>query len=138
MNLDRTGPGGRFRREEALPELNWLTERIIGGIFRVHSALGPGFLEQVYENALVMDLVKRGLEVERQVRFTVMYDREPVGTYIADLVVAGRVIVEIKACETLKTVHRAQCLNYLRAANLPLALLVNFSSLRAEIRRIIR
>jgi GxxExxY protein len=125
-------------RQDWTTELNQLSERIIGGVFRVHGALGPGFLEQVYENALALDLRTRGMEVDQQVRYVVHYEGDPVGLYVADLVVARRIVVEVKACSALNAVHRAQCLNYLRAAELPLALLVNFSGLRAEIRRVIR
>ncbi|NQT88767.1 GxxExxY protein, partial [bacterium] len=103
-----------------------LTETIIGCVYKVSNTLGVGFLEKVYENALAHELRKAGLGVEQQARTLVKYDDVVVGEYFADLVVSGSTIVEIKAVRTLDDVHKAQCLNYLKATGLRVCLLVNF------------
>jgi len=82
-----------------------LTEAIIGCAFRVHSALGPGFLEKVYENALRIELLKQGLEVTQQEPISVHYDGQVVGSFYADLWVENRVIVEVKAVRALSKAH---------------------------------
>jgi GxxExxY protein len=115
--------------------LNQLSERIIGGAFTVMNVLGPGFLEQVYENALALELRQAGLHVAQQRRIEVRYREVVVGTYSADLVVAGAVVVELKAVRALVDVHTAQCLNYLKASRLRLCLLLNFGQPRVQIRR---
>ena len=115
---------------------NALSERIIGGAFRVLNTLGPGFLEKVYENALAHELRKAGLAVAQQKGITVYYNGIPVGDYIADLVVEGTVVVELKASKALDPVHTAQCINYLKATGLHLCLLLNFAKPRLQIHRI--
>lgn len=90
-----------------------ITEAIIQAFYTVYNTLGYGFLEKVYENALLHELTKRGLDVLRQMPIKVYYDGVLVGEYFADLVVAGCVIVEIKAAESLRPEHAAQLLNYL-------------------------
>jgi len=92
-----------------------VTEKIIGCAMRVHQVLGPGFLESVYENALAHELRKEGLEVERQLPIRVMYDGVPVGDFIADMLVVGRVLVENKAVMSLAVAHEVQLVNYLTA-----------------------
>jgi GxxExxY protein len=119
-------------------ELNAITERIIGCAFKVSSALGPGFLEKVYENALTHELRKCGLKVEQQKRFRVFYDGVEVGYYDADLVVEEKIIVETKAVRALDDVHMAQCLNYLKATGLSLGLLLNFATPKLGIKRVAR
>src|SRR3982751_2510632 len=104
-----------------------VTERIIGCAYRVSNTLGCGFLEKVYENALVHELRKAGLVVAQQVRFVITYDDVEVGEYIADLVVENVVLIELKAVKALDDVHMAQCLNLLRATHLPICLLMNYS-----------
>ncbi len=106
--------------------LNSITERIIGCAFKVASKLGCGFLENCYENALAYELRKAGLRVEQQVRLKVWYDDIVVGEYIADLIVEGSVLVELKAIKALEAIHTAQCINYLAATKLPVCLLTNF------------
>ena len=118
-------------------ELNQASERIIGCAMTVSNTLGVGFLEKVYENALVHELGKAGLAVAQQHPATVLYDGIIVGQYTIDLLVEGVVIVELKAVRALDNVHRAQCMNYLRATNLHLCLLLNFGHPRLEIRRIV-
>jgi len=114
-----------------------LTEAVIGCAYRVANTLGVGFLEKVYENALVHELRKAGLEVEQQVPLSVVYDGVVVGEYFADLVVEGCVIVELKHVKAFDNAHVAQALHYLKATKHTLALLVNFGSERVEIRRVV-
>lgn len=119
-------------------ELNWVTERIIGCAFTVGNALGIGFWERVYENALVHELGKAGLGVEQQKLLQVFYDGVLVGQFYADLLVEQAVIVELKAVTALDTKHFAQCMNYLKATGLTLGLLINFGSPKVEIKRVVR
>jgi GxxExxY protein len=113
-----------------------LTERVIGCAFEVSNTLGCGFLEKVYENALVHELRLGSVPVEQQLAIPVFYKGMRVGDYIADVVVANTVFVELKACDRLNEVHMAQCLNYLRATQLPNCLLLNFGKPRVEIKRL--
>ncbi|MEO0530260.1 MAG: GxxExxY protein [Planctomycetota bacterium] len=103
-----------------------LTERIIGGFYDVYNALGHGFLEKVYENALSIALRRGKLSVLQQTPIKVQFEDEIVGEYFADLLVNGLVIVEIKAVERLASTHEAQLLNYLKATNIEVGLLLNF------------
>lgn len=114
-----------------------LTEAVIGAAYDVANALGSGFLERVYENALVHELRKRGISVEQQKAIQVIYDGVVVGEYVADLVVESQVIVELKAVKQLDNIHQAQCMNYLKATGLSVALLVNFGAPRVEVKRIV-
>lgn len=116
--------------------LNQISQKIIGSAYRVSNALGHGFLEKLYENALVHDLRKSGLQVSQQHKIQVCYDGVVVGDYEADLLVEDSVLVEIKAVQELNDVHMAQCLNYLKATGLKLCLLINFGKAKVEIRRI--
>jgi GxxExxY protein len=112
-----------------------ITERIIGCAFRVGSKLGCGFLEKCYENALAHELRKAGLRVQQQVAIKVWYDDVIVGDFIADLIVEGVVLVELKAISGLDTIHSAICINYLTATKLPVCLLINFGR-KVEVKRI--
>ena len=114
--------------------LNGLTQKIIGCAFVVHNALGCGFAEKVYENALVHELRKAGLSVVQQMALTVMYDGIVVGQYSADIVVEGKVLVELKCVRACDDAHSAQCLNYLAATKIPVCLLINFGK-KVEIKR---
>lgn len=116
--------------------INEISERVIGCAFRVLNALGPGFLEKVYENAMVHELRKAGLVVAQQQGVTVVYDGIVVGEYAVDLLVEGRIVVELKAIKALDSAHAAQCINYLKATGLQLCLLLNFGKARLEIRRL--
>jgi GxxExxY protein len=118
-------------------QLNLLSSQVIGAAQQVSSILGCGFLEKVYENALVVELRSRGVEVSQQSGIAVRYKREIVGEYFADLLVADQIIVELKAVKALDNIHEAQCMNYLRASGLPLCLLMNFSRPRLDVRRFI-
>jgi GxxExxY protein len=113
-----------------------LTQRVIGCAFQVSNTLGVGFLERVYENSLALELSKAGLLVAQQHPIAVKYDGMIVGEYVADLLVEGTLLVELKSVKAITDVHAAQCMNYLRATGLPLCLLLNFGTPRVEIRRV--
>lgn len=112
-----------------------LTERIIGCAYQVANTLGPGFLEKVYENALAHELRKAGLTVAQQQGIEVHYDSITVGEFVADLVVEGHVILELKASHDHSDFFTAQCLNYLKATGKPICLLLNFGKAKIDIRR---
>jgi GxxExxY protein len=114
-----------------------LSERIIGCAITVANTLGSGFVEKVYENALAHELRKTGLPVEQQCGVAVRYDGVIVGEYTIDLLVDHSVVVELKAVRMLDDIHRAQCLNYLKATGLQLCLLINFGNPRLEIKRLV-
>jgi len=118
-------------------EIDQVTEKIIGCAFTVGNRLGCGFLEKIYENALVIELRKQGLRVAQQQIMEVRYDDAVVGTYVADVVVESTVLLEIKAVKFFDEIHTAQCLNYLKATHLPLCLLINFGRPRVDIKRVI-
>jgi GxxExxY protein len=118
-------------------DINKITEIIIGCAYTVSNGLGVGFLEKVYENALVHELRKAGLQVLQQYAIRVLYDGVDVGDYIADLLVEGSVLVELKAVKAFDDVHLAQCLNYLKATGLKVCLLINFGKPKVEIKRIV-
>jgi GxxExxY protein len=117
--------------------LNDLSEKVIGAAFEVSNVLGPGFLEKVYENALAHELSLRGIPAAVQQKLRVMYKDQCVGDYMADLLIQGQLLVELKCVEDFAPEHAAQCLNYLRATGLRLALLLNFQKPRLQIKRII-
>jgi len=114
-----------------------LTYKIRGAIFEVNSVLGYGFLEKVYENALMIELQERGLKAECQVPISVHYKKQKVGEYFADIVVEDEVILELKAAESLQKLHEAQLLNYLKATGYRVGLLVNFTHPKAVIKRFV-
>jgi GxxExxY protein len=118
------------------PSLNKLSERIIGCAFAASNALGVGFLEKVYENALAHELRKAGLPVQQQYAMSVRYDGVIVGEYIADFLVDKLILVELKVVRAIDDIHVAQSMNYLRATGLRLCLLMNFARPRVEIKRI--
>ncbi len=109
-------------------DINALTERIIGSAYAVHKALGPGFLEKVYENALRIELDEAGLAVEQQRPVPVCYRGQVVGDFYADLIVEGKVIVELKAVGSVAKEHEVQLVNYLTATGIDDGLLINFGS----------
>jgi GxxExxY protein len=116
--------------------LEALVEAVVGAAYEVSNVLGAGFLEKLYERALIEELRKRGIPAA-QTTFPVAYKGKHIGTYAADLVVDGRLLVEIKCVEQLTNEHLAQCINYLKASGLHLALLVNFRKSRVEWRRVV-
>jgi GxxExxY protein len=118
--------------------LDEITDKIIGCAFVVSNILGAGFVEKVYENALVHELRSAGLAVAQQHAIAVKYKDIIVGEYIADILVANDVVVELKAVRALDEIHAAQCMNYLKATGLRVCLLLNFGKPRVEMRRIVR
>ncbi len=114
-----------------------LTEKILEAAFAVHNTLGAGFLEKVYENALAIELRAKGITCQQQHPLKVTYKNALVGDYLADLVVDGRVLMELKACTALDSSHEAQVLNYLRASGLRVGLLLNFGRPRLQYRRFV-
>ena len=118
-------------------EQDVLTKTVIGCAYAVSNALGCGFLEKVYANALAHEVRKAGLRVEQQKAIQVMYDGVVVGDYVADLVVEGLVLVELKTAKAFDDVHVAQCLNYLKATGQRVCLLFNFGSPMVEVRRVV-
>jgi len=111
-----------------------ITEKIIKAFYKVYNALGYGFLEKVYENAMFMELESMGLSVEKQKQIQVYYEGKEVGQYFADLVVEGNVIVELKAAESLCEEHEFQLINYLKATEVEVGLLLNFGK-KPELKR---
>ncbi len=103
-----------------------LTGQIINSAHKVHNALGYGFLEKIYHNALLVELKDRGIKVETQRPITVYYSERIVGEYFADIIVDGKVIVEIKSVEGLNSTFEAQLLNYPKATGLTVGLIINF------------
>ena len=112
-----------------------LTKEIIGCSFTVHNTLGPGYLEKVYENAMCIELAKQGLQVRQQEAIKVHYDGQVVGEYVVDLWVENRIIVELKAIQTLTKAHEAQMVNYLTATGTDVGLLINFGTPSVEVKR---
>lgn len=123
--------------DEQRSRIDRVTQAVIGAAYEVANALGAGFLEKVYENALFHEIRKRGLLVEQQKIVQVLYDGIVVGDYVSDLVVERLVIVELKAVKNLDNIHQAQCMNYLKATGLSVALLINFGAPRVEVKRIV-
>jgi len=120
------------------PDVNLITQKIIGCSFDVSNTLGTGFVEKVYENALVHRIRKStDLIVAQQYPIKVIYDDVVVGEFFADLLVAERVLVELKSVSMLMPEHSAQALNYLRATGLEVCLLINFGRSKVEIKRLL-
>jgi GxxExxY protein len=117
--------------------LGHLSQRIIGCAITVANTLGSGFVEKAYENALAHELRKAGIVTIQQSKVAVRYDGIIVGEYTADLLVEDAVVVELKAVRALDDMHRAQCLNYLKATGLHLCLLINFGNPRLEVKRLV-
>ena len=118
-------------------DINELTYQIRGAVFEVNRVLGAGFLEKVYEKALLVEFHKRGLKAESQLPIKVSYKNEVVGEYFADIVVEGKIIIELKAVDQLQKIHEAQLLNYLKATEYKIGLLINFTHPKAEIKRFV-
>lgn len=119
-------------------ELNRITEAVIGAAIEVHRILGPGFLESVYQKAMELELARRNVEYIAQHRIWIDYKGDQVGEGCLDLLVKGKVIVELKAVDSLAPIHTAQVISYLRTTRHKLALLINFNvkSLKDGIKRI--
>lgn len=117
--------------------LDQVIEAVVGSAYDVSNILGCGFLEKVYQQALLHELVSRGLRVKTDVRFCITYKGLSVGTYIADLVVENQLIVELKCVDQFANQHIAQCINYLKASGLRIAILINFQHPKVTWKRII-
>jgi GxxExxY protein len=115
-----------------------LTEKVLGACFEVMNELGAGFLESVYEKALLIVLRKRGLVAESQVPISVMFQGEKVGEFFVDILVEGKIILELKAARTMAPEHQAQIINYLKATGIGLGLLINFGPTKLEYKRFYR
>src|SRR5580700_11590135 len=114
-----------------------LTERVLSAVFEVSGTLGAGFLEKVYERALLRELGLRGIRATAQASFAVTYKGRSVGEYFAYILVEDALVVELKCAERLADLHTAQCLNHLRAAGTTLCLLINFRKPKVEWKRIV-
>jgi GxxExxY protein len=117
--------------------LDSLTERVLGAIFEVSNTLGAGFLEKVYQRALLRELGLRGMRAIAEASFTVTYKGHSVGEYFVDILVEDVLVVELKCVDRLANEHTAQCLNYLRASGRTVCLLVNFQKPKVEWKRIV-
>ena len=114
-----------------------ISEKIIGAAYDVHNTLGSGFLEKVYQNALLIELKLQGLSAEAEKPITVHYRGEVVGNYIADIVVENKIILEVKAIKSLSEIHEVQLVNYLTATGIEIGLLLNFGK-SVEVKRRIK
>jgi GxxExxY protein len=114
-----------------------LTERLIGLCIKVHRALGPGFVEKMYEEALCIELHEAGIAFERQKEIVVCYEGREIGRHKLDLVIEDALILELKTARTIEDVHLAVARSYLRAANVELALVINFAHPTLEVKRVI-
>ncbi|MDF7823320.1 GxxExxY protein [Pontiellaceae bacterium B12227] len=115
-----------------------LTENIIGYAYKVYNAMGYGYLESVYEKCLLIELKKAGLQAESQVPVSVLYDGENVGEFIADIMVEGSVILDLKSVRQIVNAHEVQLVNYLTATGMEVGLILNFSESKVEIKRKVR
>ena len=118
-------------------EYEALTEKIIGAAIEVHRRLGPGFLESVYEKALIIEFRKRGLAVQDQMEILIRYDGEEVGRHRLDFFVEETIVVELKAIKNLEDIHFAVVRSYLRAVNRKHGLLLNFAKVTLEVKQVI-
>ncbi len=115
-----------------------ITKKIIGCAFEVINELGAGFLESVYEKAMLVALAGVGLTTQSQHAITVLFRNENVGDFYADLLIEGKVLVELKAVKILAPQHEAQIINYLKATGINVGLLINFGSSKLEYKRYTR
>lgn len=122
-------------RIEEAPEAYDLCGKVIGLAMKVHSTLGPGFLESVYQNALLWELQRSGFKAEAGRPISVQYDGQIVGAFTADLLVSDALIVELKASQSLAKAHEVQLVNYLVATRIDEGLLVNFGAERVEFKK---
>jgi len=114
-----------------------LTEKIIGAAIQVHQQLGPGFIESIYEKALMIELDKRGLQVKEQQEVVIKYDDIEVGRHRLDLFVENFIVIELKAIKDLEDIHFAIVRSYLESVDKKHGLLLNFAKVKLEIKRVI-
>jgi GxxExxY protein len=126
-------------RPACSPEVESIITDTIGCAIRVHSALGPGYTEAVYHDAMAIELAATGLPFDREYRITVFYRGKPLRTHQLDLVVGQAVVVELKAVEQLHRIHQMQLLSYMKAGRLKAGLLMNFHAeyLKSQLRRFV-
>ena len=129
---------GKIKLEKPAYKYSDITQKIIGAALKVHSALGNGYLEVIYQRAMVIEMRKQNLSFEREVEVPIFYDGEHIGTRRVDFIVEGKVIVEIKATTQLQDVHLAQAINYLEAYGSEIGLLLNFGAKSLQIKRLIK
>lgn len=122
--------------QDSQPLYSALTEVILGSCFDVMNELGVGFLESVYKNALFIAIKEKGLKIEAEKRFEVIFRGRKVGLYVADLIIEEKVIIELKCCESLLGEHQAQLINYLKVSGILVGLLVNFGKRKVEYKRL--
>jgi len=115
-----------------------LTGKVIGAAMKVHSTLGNGFQEVIYQRALAIEMAKQGLAFQRELEMSIFYDEQEIGTRRVDFLVEGKVMVELKALSNLEDVHLAQAINYLEAYNLEVGLLLNFGARSLQYRRVVK
>lgn len=115
------------------PELSY---QIMEGVFEVHNRLGPGFTEEIYQRALISELEVRAIPFEAQKNIEIFYRGKPIGTYRLDMVIEGKIIIELKAVASLNELFKQQLISYLKATGLRLGILINFGSRRVEYVRI--
>lgn len=115
-----------------------ITRKIIGAAMRVHTVLGSGFQEVIYQRALEIEFAKCGLSFQRELEMQIFYDGQEIGTRRVDFLIAGVAMIEIKAVSKLEDVHLAQAINYLEAYRLEIGLLLNFGAKSLEYRRVIK
>jgi len=127
----------KARKHEENTVFDELSSKIINSAIQVHKKLGPGFMESIYENALCIELQKRGIKFERQEGVKIYYERQEVGIHRVDLIVEDKIIVELKAVKEFEDVHLAQLRSYLKATGLKIGLLLNFAKPTLNIKRIV-
>lgn len=115
-----------------------LSYRIVEAAIEVHRQLGPGYAEYLYEKALNIELQQRGHRVERQKKIEVKYKNRAIGLHILDMVVDGRVILELKAVSEILPIYLQQALGYLKSTELPLAMVINFGAERVQFHRVVK
>ena len=113
-----------------------LTRKIIGCAMKVHSTLGNGFQEVIYQRALAIEMTKQGFGFQREMEMTIFYESEDIGTRRVDFFVEDNIMIELKALIALEDVHLAQAMNYCQAYNLPIGLLINFGAKSLEFKRV--
>ncbi len=114
-----------------------LSYKIVGCAMEVHNKLGFGFMEKVYENALIIEFMNKKIDSKQQVPIKVIYKGETIGEYIADILIENKIIIELKTCESISNAHRSQIINYLKATGLKLGLLINFGTKNLEYERFV-
>ena len=127
----------QFSYRKAGHQFETLSNKIIGAAIAVHKELGPGFLENIYEESLIIEFSEQGYSHESQKEIKIKYHDSVVGTHRLDLLVEGKIIVELKAVKDLTDIHFAQLRSYLKATGLKVGLLINFAKPTLEVKRVV-